>query len=63
MFPSINWNKCTHCGECIPVCPEGIFDFDYDGLMAYHNSYKCVGCNQCSEACPEDAIEFEDYDD
>ncbi|MBR5573642.1 MAG: 4Fe-4S binding protein, partial [Paludibacteraceae bacterium] len=33
MFPSINWNKCTHCGECIPVCPENIFFFDYDGLM------------------------------
>ena len=63
MYPIINWNKCTHCGECIPVCPESIFDSDYDGLMAYHNSYKCVACGQCGEACPENAIEFEGYND
>lgn len=64
MYVYINWNACTHCGNCIPVCPEGIFTFDYDGLMAYHNIYKCVGCNQCSEVCPENAIMFgEDEND
>ena len=56
MYVYINWNKCTHCGECIPVCPENIFDFDYDGLMAYSGNDKCIGCNQCIEFCPENAI-------
>ena len=64
MYPIINWNMCTHFGECIPVCPENIFDFDYDGLMAYSNYEKCVGCGQCSETCPENAITYgEDEDD
>lgn len=62
MYASIDWNTCTHCGECISVCPENIFDFDYDGLMAYSNGYRCVGCNQCSDACPENAIMFEEIE-
>lgn len=64
MYPILNWNACTHCGECIPVCPENIFSFDYDGLMAYSGYDKCIGCGQCSETCPENAITYgEDEDD
>ena len=62
-YPAINWNRCTHCGKCIPVCPERIFDFDYDGLMAYTNSRRCIGCNQCEDVCPDNAIEFRGIDD
>lgn len=57
--PKFIHEKCTACGTCERVCPEGIcrpvkgkkyFDFDPDF---------CKGCGICAHECPFKAIEME----
>lgn len=53
--PEINWEKCTQCLLCTPVCPESSIpvkdskrqDFDYD---------HCKGCGICASVCSFGAI-------
>lgn len=61
--PEFLYDKCTACGICPRVCPEGIiyqtnqtnaigkkyYDFDPD---------YCKGCGLCEVACPFKAIEM-----
>ncbi|MDO8593262.1 MAG: 4Fe-4S binding protein [bacterium] len=62
--PNFLYDKCTACGICPRVCPEGViyqtdeinalgkkpFDCDYD---------YCKGCGLCADVCPFKAIEME----
>ena len=56
--------KCTMCGKCKEVCPEGaVFGEEYVPYLADNAPYvikpeKCTRCGLCVEACPEDAIEL-----
>lgn len=52
--PVFDHEKCTTCGMCQLVCPEGCvheksekFDPDYDF---------CKGCGLCAKECPVSAI-------
>lgn len=53
--PVINWDKCTQCLLCTPVCPDSSIpvkdgkreDFDYD---------HCKGCGICERTCSFGAI-------
>ena len=56
--PIVNMAKCTGCGICWVVCPDGapfkkgkIFDIDYD---------YCKGCLICKKECPFKAIDSAD---
>jgi len=53
-MPIIDNEKCTNCGNCILLCPEGciipeddypVIDYDF-----------CKGCGLCAEECPTEAI-------
>lgn len=43
---------CTHCGRCIPVCPQGCLRRDDDTGFVVFDSLSCVGCGACAAACP-----------
>jgi MinD superfamily P-loop ATPase len=52
--PSVDEDKCTHCGLCSEVCA-------YHAIAALKSSVLvfpelCHGCGACSYLCPEDAI-------
>lgn len=49
--------KCTVCGECVPVCPVDVFSIS-DGRLQYAEG-KCIGCGQCVRVCPEGALHME----
>lgn len=53
----INREKCTGCGECIPVCTVGAIHMDRDS-KAYVDLEACVECGVCvrSRVCPVSAI-------
>ena len=49
--------SCTHCGECIKVCPEppvlNLAQAAERGLIA---SSECTGCARCIAICPESSL-------
>ena len=47
--------RCTNCGECLPVCPlEAIQDGEKRPRI---DPDLCTDCGTCSDACPSRAIE------
>ena len=64
---SIDEDKCTGCGQCIPDCPEGAIQL-IDGKARLISDLFCDGLGACLGACPEGAIcvverEAEPYDE
>jgi len=52
---SIDKNKCTGCGQCIPDCPEGALQL-IDGKARLVSDLFCDGLGACIGTCPEGAI-------
>ncbi len=53
--PVFDHDKCTKCGMCRTLCPEGCISEDKDGFFNPDYTY-CKGCGICSEECPGEAI-------
>lgn len=52
---SIDEDKCTGCGQCIPDCPEGALQ-TIDGKARLVSDLFCDGLGACIGTCPEGAI-------
>jgi len=64
---TIDEEKCTGCGNCIPGCPEGALQIIDDKARLVSDLF-CDGLGACIGDCPEDAIsvverEAEPYDE
>ena len=67
-FPTIDFARCTACGDCAPACPTGAIQVGpRDGTAPGPSagatartvalSYgACTGCRECVDACPEGAV-------
>jgi len=55
---TIDEEKCTGCGECIPGCPEGALQI-IDGKARLVSDLFCDGLGACLGHCPTGAIEIE----
>ena len=54
--PSIDQDRCIHCGACVRNCsPDAIHE--EDGHLVVDDS-RCILCYCCRELCPEDAVEM-----
>jgi NAD-dependent dihydropyrimidine dehydrogenase PreA subunit len=61
---SIDWETCTHCGQCIGRCPFGAFFQDGEVFSRHgetrrrvqYDDDRCWGCGLCVNTCPEAAI-------
>lgn len=58
---TIDEDKCTGCGLCIPNCPEGALRI-VDGKARLVSDQLCDGLGACLGECPEDAILVEQRD-
>lgn len=62
--PEFLYDKCTACGICPRVCPEGII-YQTDKINALGKKYYdfdpdyCKGCGLCAAECPFKAIGME----
>ncbi|MEO0025876.1 MAG: 4Fe-4S binding protein [candidate division WOR-3 bacterium] len=56
---SINEEKCTGCGQCIPNCPEGALQI-IDGKARLVSDLFCDGLGACVGTCPEGALTIEE---
>ena len=52
---SIDEEKCTGCGQCIPDCPEGALQI-IEGKARLVSDRFCDGLGACLGTCPEGAI-------
>ena len=51
----IDVDKCTGCGECLPVCPQNCMAMAAN--KAEINQTNCLHCGNCMEVCPARAVE------
>jgi MinD superfamily P-loop ATPase len=53
--PDFDVSKCTRCGKCVRVCPQGALMLENDEkLMVFHEV--CIGCKACFYVCPQNAV-------
>ncbi len=51
---------CTHCGECVRVCPEPqVLNFKKAAENGMVASGECTNCGRCITVCPEDTLKFD----
>lgn len=51
---------CTHCVECVRVCPEPqVLDFKLAAKHHMISSSECTNCGRCITVCPEDTLKFD----
>ncbi|MEN6610345.1 MAG: 4Fe-4S binding protein [Methanoregulaceae archaeon] len=53
--PLFDHAKCSKCGMCRTLCPEGCVSESADEFFVPDYNY-CKGCGICAEECPADAI-------
>ena len=54
-IPKWDFDKCTKCGKCAPICKQNAIVFVKDKYPAFVKDV-CIGCKACLVACPENAI-------
>jgi uncharacterized Fe-S center protein len=59
-IPVVEMSKCTHCGICKEICPEGAIISLYPLTI---DRDKCTGCGKCIDYCPEQALEVPHRDE
>jgi len=56
LYPKVDPQKCSGCGVCTEVCPEGDILQMVNGFPVLVAPTKCVGHSQCYRSCPVHAI-------
>lgn len=54
---NVNLDCCTGCGECVNICPVGVYKMGDNGKTDPYQAGECVGCMSCVEVCPDKCIE------
>ncbi len=54
LYPEIDYNKCTFCGECAKACVFNALAVANKKVLVFKEL--CHGCGLCSYVCPEKAI-------
>ncbi len=54
---NVNLECCTGCGECVNICPVGVYQMGENGKTDPYQAGECVGCMSCVEVCPDKCIE------
>lgn len=58
-YPVLDYDRCTHCGQCFEFCLFGVYEKPDDGKIRVVNPQNCKNnCPACARICPETAIVF-----
>jgi ferredoxin len=63
--PRVDKDLCAGCGECMDVCPNGVFRLDEEkGIIEVAEPLNCVVlCDKCAGFCPVEALSFPDKEE
>jgi heterodisulfide reductase subunit A len=59
---TVNYDKCTFCARCIPVCPYSAIRGEVRKSLKIIPAM-CMGCGGCAAECAVDAIEMPGFTD
>jgi len=63
-YPIIDFDRCTHCLECLNFCLFGVFGVGASNEIIIEEPDACRdGCPACSRICPQGAIMFPQHGD
>lgn len=61
-FPVVDYDRCTHCMQCLSFCLFGVYGVDADKHLRVEHPEQCkTNCPACARVCPEAAIMFPKY--
>jgi nitroreductase/NAD-dependent dihydropyrimidine dehydrogenase PreA subunit len=59
---TIDEQKCTLCGECVPICVRRILQMG-ESSVEIIDPGMCLYCGHCKAVCPADAFQFSEGND
>jgi NAD-dependent dihydropyrimidine dehydrogenase PreA subunit len=63
-FPTIDYERCVNCKQCMNFCLFGVYTLDGDEHVQVENPDHCkTNCPACARMCPSKAIVFPKYTD
>ena len=63
-YPIIDFDRCTHCLECLNFCLFGVFGVGASNEIVIEEPDACrAGCPACARICPQGAIMFPQHSD
>ncbi|MDI6710773.1 MAG: CoB--CoM heterodisulfide reductase iron-sulfur subunit A family protein [Bacillota bacterium] len=60
---TVDPERCTGCGICVPVCPYGAREVDRERGISVVHEVLCRGCGSCVAACPSGACQQQGFED
>lgn len=60
-FPTIDYERCTTCGQCADFCLFGVYEKTTDKVVVVNPEGCKNNCPACARICPHTAIVFPKY--
>ena len=55
MYPVVDPEKCTGCGNCVEICPGEVYDLEKEKSDPIRPG-DCIECWACVNQCPSESI-------
>jgi NAD-dependent dihydropyrimidine dehydrogenase PreA subunit len=59
MYPVVNRDKCSGCGNCVEVCPSEVYEIKEEKSNPIRPE-DCIECWACVTQCPAESIQLMD---
>jgi len=59
MYPLVDQEKCSGCGNCVEICPSEVYQMEEYKSSPVHPE-ECIECWACVTQCPAESIQLTD---
>jgi len=59
MYPVVDQEKCSGCGNCVEICPSEVYQMEEGKSNPVHPE-ECIECWACVTQCPAESIQLTD---